>query len=48
MNMADLFVIKLHGMDNVPVISRPYKLTKMTEGTGLTYNTSRNGLKCFD
>ena len=48
MNIADLFIIKVHSMDDVPVISRPYELTKMTEGTGLTCNTGGNGLKGYD
>ena len=40
-----LHVILTHEKEDVPVISRPNKMTKMTEGTGLTGNSCRNGVK---
>ena len=45
---ADLHVILIQEKDDVPVIRRPNEMTKMTEGTGLTSNSSRNGVKCHD
>ena len=45
---ADLHVILFHEKDDVPVIRRPNEMTKMTEWTGLTSNSSRNGVKCHD
>ena len=48
METADLYVILFHEKDDVPVIHRPNEMTRMTEETGLTSNSSRNGVKCHD